>query len=1214
MILGSRSRGNSRTHRNRSETSHLIIRNLAKPATIAINQAPLIFEKGHSCVVRRCVLLGLLAQLASDSDLNEALASHARIITPASSNPFLIALQAAKSPVLVITSSSRNAEDLAEDLRNLHPHVLEFPAWETLPHERLSPRSDTIAKRIQTLSALHTFKAGENPIIVAPVRAAIHRFISSLATEPLKTIEIGQEQSLTELIEHFTALSYTRTDLVEKRGEFAVRGGIVDVFLPLAHYPVRIDFFGDEIEELRYFDISDQRTTKPVEGKLTIIPCRELLISDEVRKRAEELKVRFPGNVEMLEKISQGISVDGMEALIPFLVDEQETIFSRIDKSARVIFIDEERIKSRTADLIETNDEFLAASWSNASMGGDAPMPTEKVTYLNWDGLHDAIASHHLSKSSLNSFGTDLDSQAYFTDFAPIEPMRGNLERLCQLLGDGLNQHQTVLFAATGHGMAERFAGIFRDADLPVQLSASLNAKPTKGSIHVFQSTLSHGFASEDQDLLFITERDLSGTKVTSKDAARMPTKRKQAIDPLELKAGDFVVHEQHGIGRYVELVQRTVGGITREYLVIEYAPAKRGQPGDRIFVPTDTLEQVSKYVGGEAPAVHRIGSGEWQKAKGRARKAVRQIAGELIRLYAARTSAPGFAFSPDTPWQRELEDAFSYIETPDQLSTIEDVKRDMERPYPMDRIICGDVGYGKTEIAIRAAFKAVQDGKQVAVLVPTTLLVQQHSKTFTERYAGFPIKVAGISRFNTAKESKEILKELEAGLVDVIVGTHRLLSQDVIFKDLGLVIVDEEQRFGVEQKESLKKMRTTVDVLAMSATPIPRTLEMAVTGIREMSTITTPPEERHPILTYVGPSDEAQIKAAIHRELLRDGQIFYLHNRVESIDRTASHIQEMIPEARVRVAHGQMSESQLEDVILGFWNRDFDVLVCTTIVESGLDIPNANTLIVEHAENFGLSQLHQIRGRVGRGRERGYAYFLYPADKPLTEVALDRLKTIATNTDLGAGMRVALKDLEIRGAGNLLGGEQSGHIADVGFDLYMRMVGEAVNDYKSGIIEGEEISHECKIELPINAHLSEEYVPGERLRLDLYRRLADVKTDADVQSIREEMIDRFGALPIEAEALLDVALLRAFAKSHGIRELVLAGKYVRISPLTLPESKQLKLNRLFPSSLYKSQSSTVMVAIPRAGAWTPPAAGSEKLGDTSLLAFARQALTDLTT
>ena len=716
----------------------------------------------------------------------------------------------------------------------------------------------------------------------------------------------------------------------------------------------------------------------------------------------------------------------------------------------------------------------------------------------------------------------------------------------------------------------------------------------------------------DSEDLFIMTERDLTGSKGSIKDGERLPSKRKQSIDPLELRAGDFVVHEQHGIGRYIELLERTVGGVTREYVVIEYASAKRGQPGDRIFVPTDSLEQVSKYVGGESPTVHRIGSGEWQKAKGRARKAVRQIAGELIRLYAARTSSPGFAFSPDTPWQRELEDSFSYIETPDQLSTINEVKADMERPYPMDRIICGDVGYGKTEIAIRAAFKAVQDGKQVAVLVPTTLLVQQHSKTFAERYAGFPIRVGGLSRFNTAKESKEILSELESGVVDVVVGTHRILSADVHFKDLGLVIVDEEQRFGVEQKESLKKLRTSVDVLAMSATPIPRTLEMAITGIREMSTITTPPEERHPILTYVGPAEDAQITAAIHRELLRDGQIFYIHNRVESIDRTAARLQELVPEARIRVAHGQMSEGALEDVILAFWNRDFDLLVCTTIVESGLDIANANTLIVERADNFGLSQLHQLRGRVGRGRERAYAYFLYPADQPLSEVAHDRLTTIAANTDLGSGMRVALKDLEIRGAGNLLGGEQSGHIADVGFDLYMRMVGEAVQDYKTGIIETEEVHHECKVELPINAHLSSEYVPGERLRLDLYRRLADVRNSEDVEAIRAELVDRFGELPAEAQSLLGVASLRALAKSVGLREVVAAGKFLRLSPITLPESRQLRMSRMYPGSLYKSALNTAMIAFPTSKSWSPSQSGLE-IVDTSLLAWVIEAVDQLT-
>ena len=1153
----------------------------------------------------------LVQMIGSESAVEPCLRDSKKIIAPAATYPFLIANLAQRTPLLIITSSSRSAEDLANELRELHNHVLEFPAWETLPHERLSPRSDTVARRLATLSELAK-KSTDNTIVVAPIRAAIHRFIADLACQPLQSLEIGNEVDLTTLITNLTELAYTRTDLVEKRGEFAVRGGIVDLFLPLSEHPVRIDFFGDEIEEMSYFDVASQRTTKPVIGALSILPCRELLLTTEIRERAEKAKSKYPSALEILDRVAQGISTEGMESLIPILIDETETILQRMPKGTQVIFIDDERIRMRTIDLLATNEEFFEAAWSHAALGAVAPLPVTDATYLSWEGLADEISRCQLTSRALNPFGTDLDTDADFLDFQAIDPLRADMERAISTLQSAIDAGFSIIFSAAGQGMAERYAGIFRNADLPVVITPDLRAIPTKASVHITQSTIAHGFTSDSAGILFITERDLTGSKASAKDGARMPSKRKQVVDPLELRAGDFVVHEQHGIGRYVEMVQRTIGGITREYLVIEYAPAKRGQPGDRVFVPTDTLEQVSKYIGGESPTVHRIGSGEWQKAKGRARKAVKQIAGELIRLYAARTSSPGFAFSPDTPWQRELEDAFSYIETPDQLSTIEEVKRDMEKPYPMDRIICGDVGYGKTEIAIRAAFKAVQDGKQVAVLVPTTLLVQQHAKTFAERYAGFPLRVAGLSRFNSAKESKDILAELAAGSVDVVIGTHRLLSQDVVFKDLGLVVVDEEQRFGVEQKESLKKMRTTVDVLAMSATPIPRTLEMAVTGIREMSTITTPPEERHPILTYVGPAEDAQIRAAIHRELLRDGQVFYIHNRVESIDRAASKIQELVPEARIRIAHGQMSEGALEDVILAFWNRDFDVLVCTTIVESGLDIANANTLIVERADNFGLSQLHQLRGRVGRGRDRAYAYFLYPQDQTLTEIALDRLKTIATNTDLGAGMRVALKDLEIRGAGNLLGGEQSGHIADVGFDLYMRMVGEAVNDYKTGIIDKEAETHECKVELPINAHLSESYVPGERLRLDLYRRLADVAKPEDVQSIREELLDRFGELPEEAQALLAVAQLRALAKSHGIREVVATGKFLRLSPLILPESRQLRLTRLYPGSLYKGPTNTALITLPKNPAWNPSKPMAE-IVDTSLLTWVTEVVDQLT-
>ncbi len=656
-----------------------------------------------------------------------------------------------------------------------------------------------------------------------------------------------------------------------------------------------------------------------------------------------------------------------------------------------------------------------------------------------------------------------------------------------------------------------------------------------------------------------------------------MPSRRRNTIDPLELRAGDHVVHEQHGIGRYVEMVQRTVNGADREYLVLEYAPGKRGQPGDRLFVPTDSLDQLSRYVGGENPTLHKMGGSDWQKAKSRARKAVREIAAQLIQLYAVRQNSRGHAFALDTPWQRELEDAFPYTETPDQLAAVEEVKADMERPTPMDRLISGDVGYGKTEIAVRAAFKAVQDGKQVAILVPTTLLAQQHFNTFSERMNQFPVEIRQLSRFQTAKEAEDTVIKIGDGTADIIIGTHRLLQPSTRFKNLGLVVVDEEQRFGVEHKEYLKSLRAHVDVLTMSATPIPRTLEMAITGIREMSTIATPPEERHPVLTFVGAQDNRQVTAAIHRELLRDGQVFYLHNRVETIEKAARRLRDLVPEARVGVAHGQMGEDALEKVMIAFWEKEYDVLVCTTIVESGIDIPNANTLIVERADLLGLAQLHQIRGRVGRGRERAYAYFLFPPDKPLTEHAHERLATIAQHSELGAGMYVAMKDLEIRGAGNLLGGEQSGHIEGVGFDLYVRMVGEAVQHFKG---EAPEETVDVKIDLPVDAHLPHEYVGVERLRLEMYRKLAEAKTAERLTEIEAEMRDRYGEPPEQVTNLLAVARFRLFARSHGLTDVSLQGRHVRFAPLVLPDSKQMRLKRYYPDAVYKSV--TDQVSVPR--------------------------------
>jgi len=991
-----------------------------------------------------------------------------------SATGLLLAQRSLTSPLLVVCSSSRRASEIIDELDTYLGigSAVEFDPWETLPHEKLSPKSDTVAKRVKMLSNLSAHK-----IIITSVRALIQPINQAITQIELPTLSKNKKISMQALIENLELFGYNRTDLVERRGDYAVRGGILDLFLPDADHPVRIDFFGDEIDELLFFTVADQRTFEEVAEILVVYPCREILLTDDVKKRAAYLESEFPQVSEMAHKLAQGIYVDGMESLLGALSGELVSLIDLLPKGYEVITLDSPRIRSRALDLIMTNKEFLEASWSSAAMGADAPIDLseqlERGGYFELDSL-----TGSQGWSSIDPYSTDADQLGKAQVFRAVQSYGGKVEEMIADAKKWLTNGYLLIFTAAVPGIVERYAKLFQESDLPVRLLKNFAPNLTRDAIYVLTTPIEHGFTCDEYKTVFITEKDISGVQSSNKDQARMPSRRKKAIDPLELKPGDYVVHEQHGVGRYIELVQRTVGKISREYLVIEYASSKRGQPADRLFVPTDSLEQITRYVGGEAPSVHRIGGSDWQNAKKRARKAVKQIAAELIQLYAARMSAPGFAFSPDTPWQRELEASFAYVETIDQQSTIDEVKADMQRSYPMDRVVCGDVGYGKTEIAIRAAFKAVQDAKQVAVLVPTTLLVQQHLKTFHDRYAGFPVRVAGLSRFNTAKESKEILDGVASGSIDVVIGTHRLLSKDVNFRDLGLVIVDEEQRFGVEHKEELKKARTNVDVLSMSATPIPRTLEMAITGIREMSNITTPPEERHPVLTYVGPYEEKQVTAAIHRELLRDGQIFFIHNRVESIDAVVIRLGQLVPEARIRVAHGQMGERELEDVILGFWNRDFDILVCTTIIESGIDIPNANTLIVDRADTFGLSQLHQLRGRVGRSRERAYAYFLYSPDKPLTEIAHDRLTTIATNTDLGSGMQVALKDLEIRGAGNLLGGEQSGHIAEVGFDLYMRMVGEAVEDFKTGYVDANPRVKECKVELPITAHLPVEYVP----------------------------------------------------------------------------------------------------------------------------------------
>ncbi|NDA81836.1 MAG: transcription-repair coupling factor [Actinobacteria bacterium] len=1132
------------------------------------------------------------------------------MISPVPTHPILISVLAEQRRIVVVTHSSKRANEIVHELSALRDDVIEFPAWETLPHEKLSPNSDTVAKRISALYSLEEAK-----LIVLPIRALVQPINSDVLRNPALVIKKGEPFGFEYFMSELIRRAYTRVDLVERRGEFAVRGGIIDIFPPESDHPIRLDFFGDELEEMRKFEVASQRTFGEGLKNARLLPCRELLIDEDVVMRAEELRRHFPESIELLDKISQGIYAEGMEALIGALHPEMKQFVDFLPNDFEIVLLEEERIRNRNLDLIKTSEEFLEAAWSNSANqdGSSVPLRQElqRGGYLTLNEVVHRAKELGINSRSINLFG-DVDDPT-IEQFSEIVPYKGDVDRLIKDLRGWLDKGQLIALVFRGSGLTERYQQLLSEADIPARRVTNVDANRARDAVYLLTANLSNGFEDRQNRIILLAESDITGMKDRRASSNKMPTRRKKAIDPLELNRGDYVVHEIHGVGRYQELIKRSVGGVEREYVVIEYAPSKRGQPADRIYVPTDSLELVTRYVGGDTPAIHKIGGGDWVKAKSRARKAVKEIAGELIRLYAARTSLPGFAFSPDSTWQRELEESFEYIETPDQLVTINEVKADMERSYPMDRIVCGDVGYGKTEIAIRAAFKAVQDAKQVAVLVPTTLLAQQHFATFSERYAGFPLKINSLSRFSTTKEINETISGLASGTVDVVIGTHRLLSDDVKFRDLGLIIVDEEQRFGVEHKEKLKKLRTTVDVLAMSATPIPRTLEMAITGIREMSTIATPPEERHPVLTYVGAYQEKQVVAAIHRELLRDGQIFYIHNRVESIDDVAANLRRLVPEARIAVAHGQMNESALEQVVLAFWNREFDLLVCTTIVENGIDVANANTLIVDRADKFGLSQLHQLRGRVGRSRERAYAYFLYPADKPLTEIAMERLTTIAKNSELGAGMQVALKDLEIRGAGNLLGGEQSGHIAEVGFDLYMRMVGEAVSEFKRGIVDVGEIERECKVEIPVTAHLSTEYVPSDRLRLDLYRRLADSKGEGDVDAISEELEDRFGPLPDESKRLIEIAKLRIRVKEVGIQDLAVQGKYLKISPIKITESKQLRLQRLYPGSIVKSVTETVMIARPQIAAWEDADyQESGAIGDTALLGWVTEALAEV--
>lgn len=1068
---------------------------------------------------------------------------------------FLLAGMAWRSQgaILAIVPGERDAEDLVDDLELFTANVLLLPAWETLPFEHVSPNLSTMALRAE---ARHALRLGRPTVVVGSVRAVVQR----LSPSPVEPVELspGAEVEFDDVVRRLAAIGYERTDRVEARGEFAVRGGIVDLYPAQSRQAVRIDFWGDTVDEITAFSVATQRSFEPVSA-VTAYPAREVRPEGVMAEAARALLRTDPWAAPTWDRIADGISFPGIESWLPWLAPEA-TVLDEASGSTRVVLFDPTRAADRASDLVAEEDELaraLAPTWgAGAPEAGAHPSLFLPLAAVVPEGRTLQVPASAARPGEPGITITGLDA----TPGDPESVARG----LRALIGGNTQ----VVVAMDGTTAADRVARVLDEHGLDLE-----RLEVVEGGSSVIATGVHKGFVAPDLGVAVLGEQEIAGRRRAHRRVvAGGPTPGDGYAD---LRPGDFVVHRRHGIGRFEGLVTRSIGGVERDYLLVAYA----GE--DRLYVPTDQLAAVRRYSGGESPRLSRMGGSDWEKTRSRVRREVAAVAEEVVSLHRARARVAGHAFSADSPWQRELEAAFPFEETPGQLTAIEDVKADMESAAPMDRLVFGDVGFGKTEVAVRAAFKAVQDGRQVAVLVPTTLLAQQHHQTFSDRFAPYPIRVESLSRFLTAAQQRAVVKRLADGSVDVVIGTHRLLSDDVAFKDLGLLVVDEEQRFGVAAKDRIKALRRSVDVLTLTATPIPRTLEMALTGIRSVSRIATPPEDRHPILTFIGPWEESTVSAAIRREMLRDGQVFYVHNRIESMDHAVARLRALVPEARFAVAHGRMSEGQLEQVMLDFWAGEHDVLVATTIIESGLDLPQVNTLIVERADLLGLAQLYQLRGRVGRSTQRAYAYLFHPPDHRLTEEAHRRLEAIGEFADLGSGFQLALRDLEIRGAGSVLGNVQSGHISAVGLDLYMELVAEAVGELETGIVAAPPPA-EVRIELPVEAHLPDGYVADQDARLEAYRRLAAATTQRGVDDVVSEWVDRFGPLPERAETLIEVARLRVEALRVGLTEVLALHREVRMTPVTLAASQEVRLQRLSPRAVLQVKQKMLFVPLGR--------------------------------
>ena len=1059
--------------------------------------------------------------------------------------------RAAKQPVIVIVADNKAAEALEPLLKAgceltgaVDPtRVVRFPAHDVLPFENLSPHPDVQEQRAAALWKLST---GAVDILIAPVEsAAMKLFDLNYYAGLAVTLKRSEEVDIEVLTTHLASVGYTQMDIVEMPGQFTRRGGILDVYSPDADRPVRIEMFGDEIETIRKFDPETQRSQAGLDETqllpLTEAPLTEHLLA-AVNGRLSRQRVEIE-NEEMATEAAAagGVSVfPGWEFFTPvagaerslltllprcaLFVDEPGMVRNQIDRWWNKVELRHER--SGIGSLIRPEDIYLRPEVLQASLGAHMGLDLDQLGAI--DVLEEDATLGEIELPT-----------------RPTLRFHGSIPALTEQLKKLMEAETRIVLAAVHQGDVERLATVLRDYQVPYRLGSRVpktgsdmmleEASFMAGDLRVpviVRSPVASGVMFAEANLIVFGANDLSDeVDVTARP---LPKKSKTAAfvsDFRDLGVGDYVVHVEHGIAQYQGLREIEQDGLSIEFMILEFAE------GAKLYVPLTRLDLIQKYRStdtGPAPVLSRLGSQQWTKTKARVRKAMQDMAAELLKLYAERRTVEGNAFSLDNEFQREFEDAFDFTETDDQITAIRAVKEDMESPTPMDRLLCGDVGYGKTEVAMRAAFKAVQDGKQVAVLTPTTVLSFQHFETFKQRFAQFPIHIEMISRFRTAKEQKDIIERVSTGRVDILIGTHRLLSKDIKFQDLGLLIVDEEQRFGVRHKERLKQLRKQIDVLAMSATPIPRTLHMSLVGLRDMSIIETPPKDRMAIQTVVARFDEKIVRSAIEVELERGGQVFFVHNRVESIYEIASRIQELVPAARVAVAHGQMGENDLEKVMLAFMRHEFDVLVATTIIENGLDIPLANTILINRAERHGLSELYQLRGRVGRSNRRAYAYLLIPPENELTEIARRRLAALKEFSDLGAGFKIAALDLELRGAGNMLGGEQSGHIEAVGFELYTSMLEAAVKEMKG---EASEERPATQLNLGIALRIDESYVPEENQRLRLYKKIAGATTEAAVNEIRAEMEDRYGAPPDATVYLLEAAMLRLECERVGIAQ-----------------------------------------------------------------------------